>query len=537
MEQNQKEGRVSRFLEELNTQIEHIGSTPFLFAGAGLSIRYIGAPSWNGLLTEMCKYTRKGFHQYRIDAGDQYPKIGTLMSEDFYRIWCNDDSWARERNLYLDKMANKSSPLKLRICNFLGNLDLDSVFTEANQYHKEVQLLQNSNLEGIITTNYDVFLEKLFPEYKVYVGQQDLIFSRSYTTGEIYKIHGCQRDFDSLVLCDDDYEYFNEKNKYLASKLITIFMEHPIFFMGYSMQDINIQKIFETISDCLNDVQLEKLSSRLFFISWEKDCVEPRIESKHYFRFTNKSIFVTKVVVSDFSPIYEIFSKLRRKIPVDMMRRLKDQLYELVRTNDPKNKICVVDMDDMDNMEELDFVIGLGVQDKLNHDEHNKDVQSESLFEDVIQANSNFNEQAENIVNFVINNWLQIRNRKFIPVYRYLRMGGWISDDGRMTDKTIPNNIQRVIAMKIEDYQTSSLKRIEAQVKEMRLPDVVAKYGEKLTLGYAPFCNLSADELIDFITNNLDYLRNGTGMDRGSMKKLICLYDKLKYGPLVSETI
>ncbi|WP_370686163.1 SIR2 family protein, partial [Vibrio parahaemolyticus] len=58
-------------------------------------------------------------------------------------------------------------------------------------YQQEVELLANLNVDGVITTNWDMFIEQLFPEYTTYVGQEELLFSNPQEIGEIYKIHGC----------------------------------------------------------------------------------------------------------------------------------------------------------------------------------------------------------------------------------------------------------------------------------------------------------------------------------------------------------
>ena len=47
------------------------------------------------------------------------------------------------------------------------------------------------NIAGVITTNFDRYLEHLFPEHVPYIGQDELLFNQSYGVGEIYKIHGC----------------------------------------------------------------------------------------------------------------------------------------------------------------------------------------------------------------------------------------------------------------------------------------------------------------------------------------------------------
>ncbi|MGR5342305.1 SIR2 family protein, partial [Vibrio astriarenae] len=77
------------------------------------------------------------------------------------------------------------------------------------QYADEVAALSRLNVDGIITTNWDTFLQSLFPDYRVYVGQDELLFSNPQSIGEIYKIHGCVNTPRSLVLTQHDYKDFN----------------------------------------------------------------------------------------------------------------------------------------------------------------------------------------------------------------------------------------------------------------------------------------------------------------------------------------
>lgn len=64
--------------------------------------------------------------------------------------------------------------MRFEICDILTKA-IQKPFNES-QYLQEINLLSNLNVDGLITTNWDCFLEQLFPDYKVYTGQNELLF-------------------------------------------------------------------------------------------------------------------------------------------------------------------------------------------------------------------------------------------------------------------------------------------------------------------------------------------------------------------------
>ena len=91
----------------------------------------------------------------------------------------DNDFVIRHRN----DIKDQSSVLKIRIAEYLKELSekpFDSSFCD------ELKMLSNLSIDGIITTNWDNTIERVFPKYKTFVGQKELLFSSTFSIGEIY---------------------------------------------------------------------------------------------------------------------------------------------------------------------------------------------------------------------------------------------------------------------------------------------------------------------------------------------------------------
>ena len=244
---------------------------PILFVGAGLSRRYLGLENWEGLLRYLAQRISDnefGFEMYNSMAESStiqvglYQKIAELIGNDFSKKWFIDDKFKEVREEYRDDIKNKVSPIKIEIAKYIKDNSLNFVEDQKS----ELELLKKvgkKSIAGVITTNYDLLLENILLGYKAYVGQEELIFSQLQGVGEIYKIHGCCTNPSSIVINEEDYKEFDDKNAYLASKILTLFLEHPIVFMGYSIEDENIRNILKSIVRCLSKENLKKLKKRL----------------------------------------------------------------------------------------------------------------------------------------------------------------------------------------------------------------------------------------------------------------------------------
>lgn len=78
----------------------------------------------------------------------------------------------------------------------------------------ELELLSDAVIDGAITTNYDGLPEHLLPDFKSYVGQDQLLFYDAQGIGETYMIHGSASQPESIVVTANDYAEFNARNPY-----------------------------------------------------------------------------------------------------------------------------------------------------------------------------------------------------------------------------------------------------------------------------------------------------------------------------------
>ncbi|MND76268.1 hypothetical protein D3C80_679100 [compost metagenome] len=172
---------------------------------------------------------------------------------------------------------------------------------------------------------------------------QRILYANHSSIGEIFKIHGCASQPESIVLTRTDYEEFVKRKKYLSAKLLAFFAEHPLVFIGYRAEDPNIKAILADIDEILSEEG--KLIPNIYILEWEnRDLVEeyPRRErlipvSDH------RSVIIKSIVANDFSWVYSAFgaNEALKNVNPRLLRALLARTYQLVRTDIPRNPIQV----------------------------------------------------------------------------------------------------------------------------------------------------------------------------------------------------
>jgi hypothetical protein len=159
--------------------ISQFNTTPFIFAGSGITRRYYGLPDWRGLLSAFAQkinsddFAYQAYEnqaQYEVNGDDKMPMIATLIEKDFNKTWFENRTGIRSDNDFVKKsVADGISPFKAEICAYIKSKT--DILKEYEGEIKKLKRISKSNIAGVITTNYDTFFETIFEGYKSNFGR------------------------------------------------------------------------------------------------------------------------------------------------------------------------------------------------------------------------------------------------------------------------------------------------------------------------------------------------------------------------------
>ncbi|OHB52683.1 MAG: Sir2 family NAD-dependent protein deacetylase [Planctomycetes bacterium GWF2_42_9] len=189
-----------------------------LFVGSGISSN-LGLPTWKQLISEIAK-------QLDFDP-DVFKTYGSpLALAEYYKL------------------------TKTKLGGLRSWMDINwhtAKIEEEMKKSKVHELIANGKFPIIYTTNYDRWIEKAFEHYKVNYTKiakvSDLLNQNDGIT-QIIKFHGDFDDDQSIVLDESSYFRRLDFEDPLDIKLRSDILGKSVFFIGYSLSDINIRLLF-----------------------------------------------------------------------------------------------------------------------------------------------------------------------------------------------------------------------------------------------------------------------------------------------------
>lgn len=410
----------------LETLFKGMTNAPYLFIGSGFTRRYCNSPGWENLLKQLASevrpelpYPLKSFEAevgMHLPKEQRFPKVASLIEAEYNRRFFEGALEPTPALSGTDFNVSALTPFRVRLSEIFSAVTKSSSLEEGLQEElSDFKVAMQHSLNGIITTNYDGFVESVFDRFKPYVGQDDLIFSRAVGLGEIYKIHGCYKQPNSLIFTEEDYVGFERRKAYLVAKLLSIFMENPIVFFGYSASDTDIKGIFTSIAQCLDAEHLRQLGQRIILVDYQPHIIEPEVVPRDLALEEGRTITIHQIKTGDFRPICKRLLKVRRTYDVQLLRRAKEDLYQTILSNQPTDVIQVLGEHAVFDSEESatpQSVIGF----TLNGHSGHVVLRSEDVYRHVL-----LNDGPIDLKSFV-ENWLPEKmGRCEYPVYGFVR--------------------------------------------------------------------------------------------------------------------
>ena len=125
----------------------------------------------------------------------------------------------------------------------------------STETHKVIS--QIPHFRNIITTNYDSLFESVYGS-----GKLNIIFSDDHTPYiddkkvNLFKIHGDLSAPNSIIITESDYNNFFSKDteqNTIWSVIKGIIATKSILFIGYSLEDTNVEVVFNKIRDKIGE--------------------------------------------------------------------------------------------------------------------------------------------------------------------------------------------------------------------------------------------------------------------------------------------
>lgn len=510
---------------------------PYLFIGTGFAMRYSSAPSWDKLLFDMWKLMNDGDElKYKklkqgiefdlknklINIGEEQrkyyinPQLASSLQEQFNTKYFKDEKFY-EDVFSIDEINEITEynydPFKYYTTKKLENM---SLVENNSEYHEIEMLSKNKNkIAGVITTNYDTVVEQIFSDFEVMVGQDNMLLSNMSSIFEIFKIHGSIKSPNSIIITQEDYARFEDKLKYLSAKLLTIFVEHPIIFIGYGMGDLNILKILGEISQCLDIQQIQKIKNKFIFITRSKDKREYAITKEI------KGLQMVELVLEDYSSIYNALGIIKSSMPVKLMRKLQDMVCKYVYSVEATNNIIFGNINSPD-IEENKAAIYVGTKDAISQIGFDY-FTIDDILEDILLDNKPFIIN-EKLITKTFKNIRSIAGTTYLPIYKYVNKLGMEMSD-------VPSNYNIIRTYNDMNPNQSEEKYINKEIHFDSIEKIELAYPNHLVKQIANIkkyaSNIEADELHSYIIKH--YCKETYKEQYPSFKKLIALYDFKKY--------
>lgn len=523
--------------EDLQSSLAAHSALPYLFLGSGVSRRYLGLPDWEALLRHFADEIEEDFDYHLASASNDLPAAATSVALKFHPHWWNDPVYAPQKADYKAQVKDEDGGLKVAIATYIQDRDKlvpGRPGVDDEDLAAEIDRMRHAVVDGVITTNYDSLTDQLFPTFPAYVGQDELLLSDAQFIAETYKIHGSADQPLSLVVTQGDYDRFSRRNHYLAAKLLTIFAEHPVVFVGYSLNDDYVGEILDNIATAVGPDRIDELGHRIYFVEWNSDAAfVPVIEQASLVR-GGARLPITRIETNTLGWIWDAMSQLERPFPAAVLRQLRKHVFDLVTHPDPTQTREVVRAIpiDADGAGDVRVVFGVGSFTEKDLDDlstiSGRTLTRGDIEQDVLGIRKRPLD-AENVLLYGIPMGIRPSATSFLPVHKYLAEAGRLSPDGVADYDGLPDIVRSLAERKLDVVAASKARFAREVSGELITPRQIAN--SSYALYFKLDCltliqNPDLDELATVLREI--YAMPDLGGNVSQFRRALCHFDRLK---------
>lgn len=526
--------------------LEKNNEFPILFIGSGISKRYLeNFPDWKSLINEL--WEKSGmeadffglYNNLHKSTAMQHPElnnseingkvnaiIGSKIHDKFNTAFnlgtINVDGFTPK-----DQFDTGISPFKKEISNRFKNYTIkEPMEEEAALFHKIIKKAAVS-----ITTNYDTFIEDAYSEdinsLDIHIGQKGF-FNATEGYGELFKIHGCITNPNSIIIDENDYSYYENNSVLISARIISLLIHSPIIFLGYSLSDANVRKFIRDFAKSITPEDGINLEQRIIVIDRKENCpeiIESLIDDKDLgARFTS-------IQTDNYAAVYNSILKIEQGVSPIEIRKYKQTFSTLIEEAGKDGALKSV-LVTSTSFEEIKEMIGQKQFNKLAVALGDSKV----IFQlpDAFSYIYNYitKEEPEISSTVALRYIYGQRSNTYLPVKRYLtsEILSTASINPEMKEK-LENRLKNLPTLEIliSKLNPSHQKEMTSisQIKEEFYKNEVKKRTKCYDLITFNFLKFNQREIVDFILNELNNLKdaNATSSIPTGLRRLVVAYD------------
>ncbi|MGF1718022.1 SIR2 family protein [Photobacterium chitinilyticum] len=491
--------------------VSNFKNHPVLFVGTGISLRYLeNSFSWDGLLRKIaCEL--KGNEEYyldlkahsRVDGQFRYDIIAEQLESDF-----NDDL-SKDRDgkfkfvndVFYENMADDIflSRFKIYIAHLLEELKYRPEMSDELAAFKRIR----KNIGSVITTNYDTLVEDIF-EFNPLIGNS-ILLSNPY--GSIYKIHGCVTDAERLIITKSDYQAFDSKYELIRAQLLSLFIHNPIVFIGYNVGDENIKSILKTIFSYVepNSEEAERIRSNFLLVEFQRDCQSTEITEHDIDIHGLYQIRINKVKTDNFSSVFNALSELVLPVSAMDIRKVQSVWKKITTGGEIKVKIT----EDLENLSNDQMVIAVGSDKTIKYEFLTKREMVANYFDILDEENSQLLETL---------NKQKVQSSQWFPIFAFSKICPQLDE----VDIMKANQIAKIDTFKANI--SSSCKINHNSIDEILCDENITNSNKENAICYSLLAGQIELDKIEA------HLKNSTDKTDTPYRRLVCIYDYIRFG-------